>query len=68
MEAIEFKAKASEGIIEIPEEFRDKLHNEVRVIILLETIKEKYIEKPQFTAVKIKTKNFKFNREEANER
>ena len=34
MKAIEFKARANEGIIEIPEEFKNKLNQEVRVIIL----------------------------------
>jgi hypothetical protein len=67
MKAIEFRAKADKGVIEIPEEFRNKLDREVRVILLLEEEKE-YPGRPRFTAVKIKTRGFKFNREEANER
>ena len=34
MFAIEFRAKVKDGLIEIPPEHRDKLKNEVRVIIL----------------------------------
>ena len=68
MKAIEFKARANEGIIEIPEEFKNKLNQEVRVIILLEEKVKKYSDKHHFTATKIRTKDFKFNREEANER
>jgi hypothetical protein len=34
MFAIEFRAKVKDGLIEIPPEHRDKLKDEVRVIIL----------------------------------
>ncbi len=68
MKAIEFKAKADKGVIEIPEKFKNKLDQEVRVILLLEDKENEYSGRPRFTAVKIKTKGFKFNREEANER
>ncbi len=65
MKAIEFRARPDKGIIKIPEEFRNKLDQEVRVILLLEETEEKYSGRPRFTAAKIKTKDFKFNREEA---
>ncbi|MEW6378081.1 MAG: hypothetical protein AB1611_00585 [bacterium] len=68
MKAIEFKARVDKGVIKIPDEFRNKIDHEVRVILLLEEEKKEYVGKPRFTAVKIKTKSFKFNREEANER
>lgn len=68
MKAIEFKAKAEKGIIEIPEKYKNKLDHEVRVIILLEDKENEYVSRHGFTAVKIKTKGFRFNREEANER
>lgn len=68
MKAIEFKAKADKGIIKIPKEFRNKINQEVRVLLLIEDVEKKYTGKPRFTSVKIKTKGFKFNREEANER
>ena len=67
MKAIEFKAKTDRGIIEIPKDIKNKLNQEVRVIILFEE-KEKEIDHHHFTAAKIKTKDFKFNREEAHER
>jgi hypothetical protein len=68
MKVIEFRAKAYKGVIEIPEEFRNELDREVRVILLFEEAEKEYSGKPRFTAVKIKTKGFNFNREDANER
>jgi len=68
VKAIEFKAKVDKGIIEIPEKFKNKLGREVRVILLLEDKEDEYVGRPRFTAVRINTKGFKFNREEANER
>jgi hypothetical protein len=67
MKAIEFKARADKGIIEIPKEIKSKLNQEVRVILLFEE-NEKNLRQHHFTAAKIKTRGFKFNREEANER
>ena len=67
MKAIEFKAKTDKGIIKIPKQIKNKLNQEVRVILLFEE-KEKDIGQHHFTAAKIKTKGFKFNREEAHER
>lgn len=66
MKAIEFKAKTDKGIIEIPKEIKNKVQ-EVRVILLFEE-KEKDMGSHHFTAAKIKTREFKFNREEFHER
>ncbi|MBN2374485.1 hypothetical protein JXL19_11930 [bacterium] len=68
MKALEFKARTEKGVIKIPKEFRNELDKEVRVIILLEDKETVRSNTPEFTAVKIKTKGFKFSREEANER
>lgn len=68
MRAIEFIAKAKDGIIEIPKEYIKNLENEVRVIILVEAKTEKKAKKKKLTALSIKTKNLKFDRDEANER
>lgn len=70
MEAIEFVAKAEKGSIKIPKEYRGQLQEQFRVIILQEmpTIKKTVRKKRDLTAAKIKTKGFKFNREEANAR
>lgn len=67
MKAIEFKAKTDKGIIEIPKEIKNKINQEVKVILLFEE-KEKEVGQHHYTAAKIKTREFKFNREEAHER
>jgi len=64
MQAVEFITKAKNGLIKIPEEYHKDLHGELRVIVLV-SAKSK---KKTLTAVKIKTKGLKFDREAANER
>lgn len=70
MEAIEFIAQAEAGTIKIPKKYLKNLEGKVRVIILIENELKKDHEqkKPKFSALKIKTKDLKFNRNEANER
>ena len=36
MQAVEFQAKIKNGMIEVPSQYKDKLHEIVRVIILTE--------------------------------
>lgn len=69
MKAIEFIAqKNRDKMIEIPAEHVNALSGSFRVIILLDQdeVKPKVAKKkrPEFKAVKLKTKGFKFNREE----
>ena len=66
MYAIEFQTELNNGIIKVPNEFLKKLHNKVRVIVLDDEIDNE--KKFEFNAIKIKTKDFKFNRDEANAR
>ena len=66
MYAIEFQTELNNGIIKVPNEFLTKLHNKVRVIVLDDEIDNE--KKFEFNAIKIKTKDFKFNRDEANAR
>lgn len=69
MRAIEFVTKVEDGTIKIPKKYLDNLQDELRVIILVdEAPKTKPQRKKQFTAVKIKTKGFKFDRDKANTR
>lgn len=69
MQAIEFVAKAKKGNIKIPKEYQDQLQDQFRVIILQEVvIPEKKRKKRILSAAQIKTKGFKFNRDEANAR
>ncbi len=70
MKTIEFVTEAEDGTIKIPKKHIKNLKKRFRVIILLEeeSQKQKIVKKKHFTALKIKTKGFKFNRDEANER
>ena len=69
MQAYEFNTVVRDGIIHIPKQFSDKQLSNVRVILLADTAKK--VSEPRrnkFTAMRLKTKGFTFNREEANER
>jgi hypothetical protein len=71
MKAIEFTTKAKNGVIEIPKEYLEQLQDQFRVIILQEVpeVGKKAVHKKRtLSAAKIKTKGFKFNRDEANAR
>jgi len=72
MQAYEFYATPENGSIKIPEKYRDKITSGVKVILL----EEKFIGKEANTRHKsnllltptLNTKDWKFSREEANER
>jgi len=69
MQAYEFNTVVRDGIIHIPKQFSDKQLLNVRVILLADSAKKVYEpRKNKFTAMRLKTKGFTFNREEANER
>jgi hypothetical protein len=68
MQAYEFSTAVEDnGIIHIPEEYLKDISSTVKVIIFTKD-EERQPQKKTFTAMKIHTKGFKFNREEANER
>ncbi len=66
MKAIEFITKKKRGdVIEIPKEYADEISGEFRVILILKAKpKKKAVQKREFKAFKVKTKGFKFNRNE----
>jgi len=67
MEAFEFQAATQGGIIRIPEKYRKNIANTVKVIILNEA--DMVIKKDTaFPYFAVDTTDYKFNREEANER
>lgn len=73
MKAIEFITKQKNGTIEIPKKYLNSLKkDQFRVIILInaeqEAQKTTEGKKPLFKALQIKTKGFKFDREDANKR
>jgi len=65
MQAYEFSSTTKNGIIHIPDIYRDKVPSNVKVIIIAQDDKK---DKSDFSAFRVKTKGFKFDREEANER
>ena len=69
MQAYEFNTIVHEGIIRIPEQYRNEQLSSVKVILLSNPAKTGAAAgKKKFTAMQLKTKGFTFNREESNER
>jgi hypothetical protein len=73
MQAIEFKTTIHNGTVTIPAEYSPEWEGKtIRVIVLYdEENLAQTVEQPKasnFRAVSLKTKGFKFNREEANVR
>ncbi|MCX7068639.1 MAG: hypothetical protein NTW85_13245 [Methylococcales bacterium] len=67
MLAIEFETQAHNGIVQIPEHYPAWKNKTVKVI-LLDSETKKTLNPIQFNAIKLKTKYYRFNRDEANER
>jgi hypothetical protein len=67
MQAYEFNSVVEDGIIHIPDEYKNIISSPVKVIILAEN-EFKPNGKKRFSAIKLKTKDFKFDRDVANER
>jgi hypothetical protein len=69
MIAYEFSTVVQDGIIHVPKQLSDKKLLNVRVILLTELAKDSTKpHKNNFTAMRLKTKDFTFNREELHER
>jgi hypothetical protein len=67
MQAYEFNSIVeNEGVIHIPKQYLVKISSPVKIIILTneETLQNR---NKHFSAMKLKTKGFKFDRESANE-
>jgi hypothetical protein len=77
MSVIQFDSVVEGDIIRIPEEYLNTIHSVAKVTVLSQTIREDFVSPTtkagtlsldDFTELKIDTRNFKFDREEANER
>lgn len=68
MNAIEFEAQSHNGIVEIPKEYQAWQNKTVHVILLESEEAHSLVPPLQFSAVALKTKNYRFDRELANER
>ena len=70
MYAVEFQSTIrSDNSIAVPKEYKNKLGKRVKVILLSnESVENEDDNRNDFSAVRVKTKGFKFDREYANER
>lgn len=69
MEAIEFKAKIKNGVIQIPEKYKNKIGKSVKVIVMSENITKQNDIIEDLFANPIKVKSFKpLSREDMYER
>jgi len=69
MKAYEFDTVVKDGVINIPKKYLDKQLSYIRVIVLSKSDEVLSGKKERkFSAMRLKTKGFTFNREEANER
>ena len=69
MQTYEFRSVVEDnGIIRIPEQYRHNISSPVKVIIFTNDAMQNNVSSKHFSAMKIKTKGFKFNRDAANER
>jgi hypothetical protein len=68
MQTYEFNTVIREGVIHIPEQYRNKSLLSVKVILLSNDDNLNDERNKKFTAMKLQTKNFTFNREEAHAR
>lgn len=69
MQAIEFSGKAHDGVIDLPAGLESWNGRAVKVILLAdEAPGEAGMAAPSFSAAKLKTRGFSFDREEANAR
>lgn len=69
MQAIEFSSKAHDGVIDLPTGLESWNGRAVKVILLADELPgEAGKAVPNFSAAKLKTRGFSFDREEANAR
>ncbi|MEY3807400.1 MAG: hypothetical protein RI893_376 [Pseudomonadota bacterium] len=68
MHAIEFEAQTHDGVVQIPPQYRAWKNKNVHVILLESEEERTKVQKPKFIAAALNTQNYRFDREQANER
>ena len=69
MEAVEFNATVENGVIPIPQKYREAFSDNVKVFVRAEKkTEQKSAKKKKLYSIGIDMPGYKFNREEANER
>jgi len=67
MQAVEFNATVKNGVIPIPNQYKNSVSDKVRVIVFSEIYRER-LKKKKIYSIGIDMTGYKFDREEANER
>lgn len=68
MQAVEFKSKPHDNVVDLPPDLCDWNNRPVRVILLADEEDARPDISPAFTAISLKTRDFRFDRDEANAR
>ncbi|MCL1911260.1 MAG: hypothetical protein FWG13_03545 [Leptospirales bacterium] len=68
MQAVEFESIINDGIIRIPDEIKNQVGRQVKVILLSKDTAKFQKKAKTFSAISITTKGFVFDRNEANAR
>jgi hypothetical protein len=68
MQAVEFKSKPHDNVVDLPPNLRDWNNRPVRVILLADEEGALPAIGNAFKAISLKTHNFRFDRDEANAR
>ena len=68
MQAVEFESIIDDGIIRIPDEIKNQVGKQVKVILISKDAVKFQKKAKTFSAISINTKGFVFDRDEANVR
>jgi hypothetical protein len=68
MQLAEFETVLQDGVISVPAEYLTVLPEKIKIMVKIELSDIEPVCKRNFKAVRINTKGFKFNRDEANAR
>lgn len=68
MQAVEFKSKPHDNVVDLPVDLKDWNGRPVRVILLADEERGTSVSPGSFTATSLKTRGYRFDRDEANAR
>lgn len=68
MQAVEFMSRPHDNVVDLPANLRDWNNRTVRVILLAEEATAQPAPASAFKAISLQTRNFRFDRDEANTR
>ncbi|WP_417909904.1 hypothetical protein [Candidatus Electronema sp. PJ] len=68
MHAITFETIAHNGMINIPQQYQQLFTEDVQVTVWVKTLKKEAVINTDFRAISVASKEFTFNRDEANGR